>query len=808
MSFSLPGLELSRMRRSTMTWLAITLVLLIPAIYGTLLVLSSWDSANRVSALPAVIFSGDEPVEVATPDGSTQKISAGSELISTLTGKEDAGFAWDTAESASAARAGLERGDYYAAILVPRNFSASIGSSTGEDPTRAQLTVLSNDANGYVVGQVTRAVSIAVRAELSSSIAERYLQNVFVGFSTVREGMDAAAEGASRVSEGGAQARDGGAQLVVGLGTLRAGADRLAAGLDALSAGNGQLSAGMDLMRSETAAMPAQIDQMAEGSGLLLEGSRRVAEGAGGVAEGAQRVNEGSATLAAGTGALVEGSGQLTAGAAELAPGAAQLAGGTAQLAAGSAELREKTATLAPGAAELAAGSEKLAVGLRKISQLTHGITGLAPIGLVDAIMKVTEGAGFDTIADGAERIAAGAATLNEGAPALRDGIIRLDDGTQQANAGAQRLSAGAEKLHTGALALNEGIGRVDEGAQRLHEGADRLGVGTRELGSGSALLAEKMGLLDAGVRTLHEKTPELVGGIGKATDAASLLAAGSRRAQSGSTELAAGALRAETGAQTLDEGLGRLAEGSAELATKLGDGAQKVPSYSAEQGQKLASVVAAPVQTTETKTHAAPHYGQGMAPFFIPMALWIGGIALFFLVRPLSARAVASAAGPWRVALSGALPGMLCGAVQGLALAIVLEAVIGLSAAHALASGAFIVLIGIVFTLYNHVCLALLGGRGRIVSLLLLILQLASCAGTYPAATSPGFFQAIAPFLPMTYATEGIRHLVTGDLSPAVLGDVLALLVFMAIGLGLVVLAVVLGRNWSIARLHPTLKL
>lgn len=37
-------------------------------------------------------------------------------------------------------------------------------------------------------------------------------------------------------------------------------------------------------------------------------------------------------------------------------------------------------------------------------------------------------------------------------------------------------------------------------------------------------------------------------------------------------------------------------------------------------------------------------------------------------------------------------------------------------------------------------------------------MLQLTSASGTYPVQTSPGFFNAIHPYLPMSYIVEGLQ--------------------------------------------------
>ena len=59
---------------------------------------------------------------------------------------------------------------------------------------------------------------------------------------------------------------------------------------------------------------------------------------------------------------------------------------------------------------------------------------------------------------------------------------------------------------------------------------------------------------------------------------------------------------------------------------------------------------------------------------------------------------------------------------------------------------------------------IAVLGpAAGKVATIALLMLQITSASGTYPVQTTPAFFQACHPLLPMTYAVQGLRDLVTG---------------------------------------------
>ncbi|MFB4306140.1 YhgE/Pip family protein [Actinomadura sp. GTD37] len=99
-------------------------------------------------------------------------------------------------------------------------------------------------------------------------------------------------------------------------------------------------------------------------------------------------------------------------------------------------------------------------------------------------------------------------------------------------------------------------------------------------------------------------------------------------------------------------------------------------------------------------------------------------------------------------------------------------------------------------------------GPVGRILALALLMLQLTSAAGTYPIETSPRFFQAIRPYLPMSWVVDGVRRLIGGGQLTVVWQGCAVLAAFLAGGLALTALAVRRDRVWTVRRLHPALKL
>ena len=92
-----------------------------------------------------------------------------------------------------------------------------------------------------------------------------------------------------------------------------------------------------------------------------------------------------------------------------------------------------------------------------------------------------------------------------------------------------------------------------------------------------------------------------------------------------------------------------------------------------------------------------------------------------------------------------------------------VLHWAIGLEMAQAAGTMGFLALVTGCFAAIVQWLNARFGAAGRILVLALLMLQLTSAGGTYPVQTSPGFFNAIHPFLPMSYVVEALRRLITG---------------------------------------------
>ncbi|GAA3846818.1 YhgE/Pip family protein [Streptomyces phyllanthi] len=689
----LAALELRRFGRGRLPRAALASLLLLPLLYGALYLWSFWDPYGRLDRVPVALVNDDEG---ATAAG--KRLMAGDDIAERL--RDSDVFDWHEV-SASEAREGVEDGTYYLSLTMPADFSERIASASGDSPETGALQVRTNDANNYIVGQLSRTVFSEVRTAASTKASRSFLDRIFISFSDIHAETEKAARGAD--------------DLKGGIGKAEKGSKDLADGLKDAKEGSGALSSGLKKLHS--------------GAGALEKGSQQVAEGTGALAEkvsgAADRVRP-----------LLEDDGRTIAATATLVADSAGV-------------IRDHLDTFVRTAPAAQSGTRKASDTLNGVYE-TRCEQQPVPDPACDDLKKAKDAAAdaarlagdVNTVVrdyhDDLESLDKDLATLQRQARALAEAAPHLSEDLDDAVAKVNALDKGAEKVAKGAGALHTGLGTARTGADGL----------------------------DSGV----------------------------------------GALK--TGAIDLKGGMYKLVDGSGELAGGLHDGAEQIPDYDASDRHRRTQVMADPVQLASRDLHKAPNYGTGFAPYFIPLSLWVGAMVAYMLIPPLNRRALAAGAPAWRIALAGWLPVAALGVLQTGALMAVLHWAVGLEMARAAGTVGFLFLVTACFAAIVQWLNARFGAAGRILVLAFLMLQLTSAGGTYPVQTSPDFFNAIHPFLPMSYVVGALRRLITGGGLGPVWQACAVLAAFTAGALALTALAARRKQVWTPARLHPELSL
>lgn len=757
--------ELRRFRRG-LPLLALLFIFLVPAIYGALYLSANWDPYGAMDRLPVAIVNEDEPVQ----RGDTT-LRTGADMTERL--KDDRAFDWRET-TREEAEEGLREGRYYLVLEIPAELSRDLVSPEGGGtPQQAQITLRRDDANGFVIGSVTNASQAKVEAAVNRSAIEAYFEAVFSSLGELRSGMVDAADGAAQLADGTASAEDGASQLEDGIVQAHDGSGKLAEGAGQLATGAGDLADGA-----------AQAD---DGAQRLAEGAASAQDGAGRLADGLDQAREGSQALA-------DGAGQLAENAPALRQGATDLSDGLAQLQTGSAELTDGATQVADGTQQL---YDTVIPGLDQVIERQDAVA--ADVAAVDEdVQRVAEVAG--TAEDGAgARIADAQAALAE----LADEDPTLAESEQYA--ALQEALTGADERVTAVA------GRAEEAAATSAAANERV-QGFVEDDVAASAKADLTDLND-GAHAVAAGAEKLQGGIGEAKDGADSLADGAgkfadglEQLGSGATELDGGLAQLQDGAGELRAGLGTLDDGAHELASGLSDGVDRVPALTEDERDEAALVMSRPVEAVMQVDNSAEVYGRGMAPMFFSIALWVFGIAAFNIMRPISGRLLAGRRNPVAIALAAWLPVGIV-AVGGGLLMLAATLPLGLAPVHPVRAVALTVLVAVVFSLIAHLVQTALGTPGSALLLVLLILQLASTGGTYPAEVLPGFFQALHPFMPMSYSIEAFRNAISGGPDQRFWVPVVVLMGIGAAALALDVLVVRRRRRFRMKDLHPALQ-
>lgn len=525
----------------------------------------------------------------------------------------------------------------------------------------------------------------------------------------------------------------------------------------------------------------------ADGAVTLADATDRLSTGATDLAVGADAAHDGAAELAAGTGRAADGATDLAAGARRAAEGAHTLATGAQQAAAGSSRVDDGAQALAAGLDQAAAGAADLDAGAATLAAgVDSAVTEVT--GMVDLL-----GGASTTMQDVAAYLSAQVAAGDTAAVAPLRELAALGSvlGEADPSATAQDLStlaAGAHQVATGAATLDTALGTLDTGARTLADGTSSLEAGTAELATGA-------GSLGTGTAALATGAADLADGTARLADGTSALA-------TGTADLAAGAHAVADGEVQVSAGVG-------ELATGLAGGADAIPDDSAALRTERADVVSTPVELDESHLTQAEGFGEGFAPFFISLALFVGALITWLLLRPLPARALATPASGLRTALAGYWPAALIGLAQVVVMLGVIHLGVGLDLSTALGTAVFTALVALTFVAVQQMLTAVLGpAPGKVAILALLMLQLASSGGTYPVETTPALFRALHPLLPMTYAVTGLREVITGGVDARLWTSVAVLGAVLVGSLAVTAWRAASMRTWTLARLHPAVAL
>ena len=514
-------------------------------------------------------------------------------------------------------------------------------------------------------------------------------------------------------------------------------------------------------MFAKVNAASDSLGAAANGAGALHEGSKSLQGGIDKLANGSNQLSQSLRKLQGGLGELQQGANTLTQANVRSKEGAKYLAQKTQDLANGAQQLSEGTQRLSAATNEFYEGAQKLAASSNELEEHVKAgnaetktqIAALLMQAQNPAVTKEDVLANLQSLAEG---LGENSNLLETNLSALSAGADKLSAGSLQIKGGAEAISQGVENINTGSSKLSAGASNLANGLVQVSNGSENLNNGITRAAQGSAKIVNGSDQLNSGAKKLSDNTPKLV-----------------------------------AGAKKLHDGLK-----DAQKSGKIDNIVQK------------SKMMSAPVALQEHEYSHVENYGTGFAPYFISIGLWVGALMATFVLRVMDRRALLNGMNPLKSTLISLTPFVIMGVVQSVILLGVVHVVLGLQIDNIPAFYALGIIAGISFMAIMQMIMTAFHIPGRIVAIILLMLQITSSAGTFPVEMTPTFFRTVHPYLPMTYSIMALRQAMAGKNNGEIVSGIGMLVLFGVIAIAITSIIAYKKRTVTMFDLHPVITL
>lgn len=514
-------------------------------------------------------------------------------------------------------------------------------------------------------------------------------------------------------------------------------------------------------MFAKVNAASDSLGAAANGAGALHEGSKSLQGGIDKLANGSNQLSQSLRKLQGGLGELQQGANTLTQANVRSKEGAKYLAQKTQDLANGAQQLSEGTQRLSAATNEFYEGAQKLAASSNELEEHVKAGNAETKTQIAALLMQAQNPAVTK------EDVLANLQSLAEG---LGENSNLLETNLSALSAGADKLSAGSLQIKGGAEAISQGVENINTGSSKLSAGASNLANGLVQVSNGSENLNN-----------------------------------GITRAAQGSAKIVNGSDQLNSGAKKLSDNTPKLVEGAKKLYDGLKNSQKSGKIDNIVQKSKMMS---APVALQEHEYSHVENYGTGFAPYFISIGLWVGALMATFVLRVMDRRALLNGMNPLKSTLISLTPFVIMGVVQSVILLGVVHIVLGLQIDNIPAFYALGIIAGISFMAIMQMIMTAFHIPGRIVAIILLMLQITSSAGTFPVEMTPTFFRTVHPYLPMTYSIMALRQAMAGKNNGEIVSGIGMLVLFGVIAIAITSIIAYKKRTVTMFDLHPVITL
>ena len=652
-------------------------LVVMPSIFAWYNIIACWNVFDNTGNLTVAVANVDDGYE---SDLVPLRVNIGEQVVSALRANDEIDWTFTTEEDAVD---GAKSGRYYAAVVIPHDFSRVMLTFYSEDVHHAKIVYYANEKKSAIAPKITDRGADTVSYQVNEVFAET-LSEVALSIAESLSRYADEADASGRIADLSAHVRTMGDQV-----------DRMASVLTLYS------------------SLAGSAQSLVGESAQLVQAAQREADGLGSTAS------------------------QGAASAASLVDALRQAADGLSQ-------------ALADGGQGFAAVSAS-----------------------VDAL--------FDAAATGSQD---SLAALRGQADALDGQVAACRDIVAQLEALREQVPPEyAQALESAIARMNATIGLLENMRDTMGSAADKLEAGSADVQAERAEIKRLADEAQQSAATMRDEfDANLKPGLQKLADEASSLVAsvgsgleGLRAAGSGLSDSAGSAAAVLGGAaEKIDATVGELHSASATLRD-LADGidqalvagdADLLREVLGSDTQVLSKALAAPVGIDRVAVFPVDNFGSAMAPLYTTLALFIGSLLILVVVKPtVPGRVRAQLVDPQPRQLFFGRFGVMAflslaqTTVMGLGNLLFLQ----VQVTHPLLFMLCFWLAGFVFTFLIYALVAAFANLGKAVAVLLLIIQVTGCGGSFPLQLLPPFIQGLSPWLPATHVVNAMRAAMFG---------------------------------------------
>ena len=147
-------------------------VCVIPSLYAWYNIVANWDPYGNTQGIKIAVANNDQ----GTQNDLVGELNAGDQVVDQL--KDNKQLGWTFVDSADDAKEGVESGEYYAAIVIPKNFSSNLLSMLDGNFHEPKLTYYVNEKKSAIAPKVTDTGANTIEQTLNSTFVSTVSETV------------------------------------------------------------------------------------------------------------------------------------------------------------------------------------------------------------------------------------------------------------------------------------------------------------------------------------------------------------------------------------------------------------------------------------------------------------------------------------------------------------------------------------------------------------------------------------------------------------------------------------------------------